>query len=303
MKRDCIRIRNRVLTEIHNFFQEREFIYLDTKRLVDFPGVEPNIKLFSINDKFLIPSPEIEIKKIISEYNIPKAYDIGHVFRKDEKTDEHSEEFTMLEWYRQKRELDSLKKDIFNLILYLAEKIDLKLTVPPPPWKEISLFNLYKELFGFDITDETSLKENFIKITNRKEDLTSDEMFYILYIEFAESKLPEKDPFFLIDFPYYIPSLAREKTENGLLTDRFEFYFNGYEIANAYRELTGRKNYEKRFALLNKINREKNRPIITPSKDFLELIDKFPASSGIALGVDRLIMIFCNTPHITDVIY
>jgi len=303
MKQEYIKFRNDIIMGIHEFFQNREFIFTDTKRLVDFPGTEPNISLYLSDNKYLIPSPEIEIKKIISSLKIKKCYDIGHVFRKDEKTLQHSDEFTMLEWYRTNETLDDIKKDITFLLSNLINKLNLNITLPPPPWKSISLFSIFKEKLNIDITSHQSMAKGFIEITGRKEHFSIDEIFYLLYMDFIEKELPANEPFFLNDFPVYIPSLAKIKEDNINLTDRFEFYFAGLEIANAYNELTGTDNYKKRFQLMNKLLVEKGKNKIVIPADFLSEIELFPNTVGIALGIDRLIMALTGTSKITEIIY
>ncbi len=307
MKGDWLEIRGRLLFLIHRFFQERDFILADVPSMVNFPGVEVNIDFFRVGDRYLHPSPEIELKKIMAEYGVDRIYYLGHVFRDERPDSVHLPEFTMLEWYRAHGTLEDIKRDLLLLILEIAEYLEesgLEVRTDLLGVKDHLLPELFKERFGFSpCLPPDEFVERVKSVREEIGDYLPDDSFFSLYLEVEEKLIEEGSPFLLHYYPEFIPSLAMVSEEYPGCVKRFEFFLPPYEIANAYCELTGSKDYLHRFRLLNTLRRLKGKESIPVDEEFVALMDRFPPSSGIAVGVDRLLMALLGVENIRDLAF
>ncbi len=300
--------RSKLLYGIHAFFQERDFIWLDVPSLVDFPGIEANIGFFRCEKKYLHPSPEVEIKKILARESYEKVYYLGHVFRKENMDKTHREEFMMLEWYRRRATLKDLEKDLTSLVYHLSEIVmdcGIDLDFSPFPFRRYSVKELFIEKYDIDLCNisEIELKKKFEKITGRSADYEIDDIFFLLYLPMEEKLLKDSSPIFIHDYPVFISSLARITSDCPKIVRRFEYYIPPVEIANAYEELRGKDNYLRRFDFINSLRIKKGLPPVENFREFCDLMDKIGDYGGAALGVDRLIMRLSGSTDIGEISY
>ncbi|MCD4678629.1 MAG: EF-P lysine aminoacylase GenX, partial [Desulfobacula sp.] len=202
-------------------------------------------------------------------------------------------ELTLLEWYTKDNTYLDLMDQCQGLIKFIAARLHLgnkikyqdKIINLDRPWQRLSIEQ------AFDIFADNTLFKAL-------EDNSFDEI-----ISFQiEPNLGNTTPAFLYDYPASLASLAKLKPDNPAYAQRFEFYMAGIELANGFTELTDPVEQRKRFKKENCIRVSQNKnPISLPNK-FLKDLETMPDTAGIALGIDRLVMIFCDAPSIDDVV-
>jgi lysyl-tRNA synthetase class 2 len=293
---------------IRDFFRDKRFLEVKTPTLVKCPGTEPSLDVFSTEfvngskkEKFYLPtSPEINLKKFLSQ-GAERIFEIASVFRNGEKTERHHYEFTMLEWYRSYANLSSIKHDLIEMIEYVSDK--LKVARP----KEVLTFTvaeLFKKYCEFDFTPQTTeqeLKDLALKLNvDVKSATTIDDYFYLIFMEKIENQWPPDRLVFVEKYPPYQAALAR-LDPNGW-GDRFEAYWNGLELANAFHELNDPE--IQRARSLDDLEKKKQmgKEEITLDESFFTALDQgMPPSAGIALGLERLYMALKNIKSIDQI--
>ncbi len=298
---------NAYLRDVRDFFTELEFVEVKTPSLVPCPGTEPSLDVFSTELKvgsrkeklFLPTSPELHLKKTLA-MGAEKVFEIASCFRNGEITERHQPEFWMLEWYRAYANLDDIKKDVVNLVTYLTEKLQV-----PGPQKiySKSIPALFQEYCDFDLkptTNQEELKELALKLrVDVRSAETIDDYFFLIFLEKIENQLPPKDLIFVENYPPYQAALARLTPEGW--GDRFEVYWQGFELANAFHELNDPKIQKLRSQEdVDKKSSMHKEPIRLDDEFFAALERGLPPSGGIALGVERLYMALTGVQNIAD---
>ena len=276
---------------IRSFFNKQGFLEVDTP--VRSPAIAPEKEIipFRSEDWFLSTSPELYMKRLLAA-GYDKIYQFSHCFRKSERGNYHNPEFTLLEWYRKGVTYEQMMKDTEQLVItvasslgmgntlsYQGKTIDLSL-----PWDRLTVAEAFQKFAGWD----SILKPNAKRFD---EDL----VFKII------PNLNPHRPTFLLDYPAPMASLARLKPGNPRVAERFELFIGGLELANAYSELVKQKEQELRFHQeIAQIKKVQGRIAPMPEK-FLRAVANLPECAGIALGMDRLVMLFCDAKTIDEV--
>jgi elongation factor P--(R)-beta-lysine ligase len=293
---------------IRDFFREKRFLEVKTPTLVKCPGTEPSLDVFSTEfvngskkEKYYLPtSPEINLKKLLA-LGAERIFEIASVFRNGEKTERHHFEFTMLEWYRSYSNLSAIKHDLIELIEQIADKLKV---ARPREVLTYTLEELFQKYCDFKLTPQTTeseLKELALKLNvDVKSATTIDDYFYLIFMEKIENQWPADRLVFVEKYPPYQAALAR-LDQNGW-GDRFEAYWNGLELANAFHELNdpeiqrtrSREDLDKKMQM--------GKEIIGLDEAFFQALDQgMPPSSGIALGLERLYMALKNIKNIDQI--
>ncbi len=221
-----------------------------------------------------------------------KIFQFSHCFRKGERGRWHNPEFIMLEWYRKNADYLKIVQDTENLVLTIAKKLGMKKKIEyrgqeidiSLPWPSVTVRDAYIKAAGWDPILEHD-----------------PEKFDMDFIEKVLPSFSKTRPTVLLDYPAAQASLAKLKPDNPLIAERAEVFIGGLELANAYSELTDAEEQAQRFRqAIEQIKRERGRQMPMPEK-FLKAIENLPECGGIALGVDRLVMLFCNADKIDDV--
>ncbi len=283
--------------ELLQFFDSEGFLYIETPSLVDCPGTEPSLEVFHTKlkigrhliDKYLPTSPELHLKKALT-YGFEKIYELKSCFRNDEFTERHEPEFTMIEWYRSYSQVESIQKDVVNLIYFLSAKFQVQ---PPSDIRFFQIHELFKLYCDFDLkpnTNEIELRQlaNRLHVDVQAAD-SIDDVFFLIFMEKIEPQFASDTLTFVTHYPPYQAALAR-LTGDGW-GDRFEVYWKGLELANAFCELNNPQNQRMRSQqdLQKKVLNQKQQ--IQLDEDFFKALEiGMPPSSGIALGVERLAM-------------
>lgn len=278
---------------VRDFFNERGFLETLTPSLVTNPGMEPELEPFATEFRngrqrqrlFLPTSPELHLKQILAA-GFTEVFEIKSCFRNEEVTEHHQPEFQMLEWYRAYATLKSIEKDLVELVQTVAKNKNLKV-------ERASIAELFEKYFSFKLTPETSREELIELAKAQKIETTPDDswndIFHRLFVSKIELQLGIKAPVVIFNFPPSQAALAR-LTADGW-ADRFELFWNGLEIANAFHELNDPKEQLKRFEADQKRRIERGRTPLEIDQNFMQALEAgLPPSAGIALGLDRLFM-------------
>lgn len=293
-------IREKVIDSIRKFFKDRNFHEVFTPIMVPVPSIEPNLEVFETELRtskgikkraFLISSPEYAIKRLLAA-GIGNVFEITRSFRNEEEVSRlHSPEFTILEWYRVNADYFDIMNDFEDLFLsvigknklnYQGEVYDLT-----KPWPRITFSEAFKKYAGKNLED------------------VKDEDFYKTFFNEVEPKILEsKKPVFLYDYPISQASLARPKKEDPKFAERFEVFIAGAELGNCFSELTDADLQHKRFEVDLAERKVKGKTDFPINEDFIDALKSgMPESSGIAVGVDRLIMLAADVPSVSDTIF
>ena len=276
---------------IRAFFHWKGFLEVETP--VRSPAIAPEKEIIPIESEgwFLSTSPELYMKRMLAA-GYDKIYQFSHCFRKDELGRYHNPEFTLLEWYQKGATYEHVLQDMEQLVstigyelgmattLHYGDKtIDLSL-----PFERITVSEAFSNLAGWDPVTEPDAKR-------------FDEDMVLKVIP----NLKPDRPIFLIEYPAPVASLARLKSDNPLVAERAEAFIGGLELANAYSELINQQEQQSRFQNeIDLIQKHHHRKAPMPEK-FIKAVPNMPECAGIALGVDRLVMLFCNAASIDEV--
>ena len=281
-----------IIQGIRHFFINRGYLEVETPYRIPAPAPESHIKVVTSGSWFLHTSPELCMKRMLAA-GYEKIFQICRCWREEERGSQHIPEFTLLEWYRSGSDYRALMEDCEELIQTVAAGIGLEEKIIyrndevdiTNPWKKISV----KEAF-----------QRYAKIS-MKEALERD-LFDEIMVNDIEPKLGIEKPTFIYDYPAERRAMARLKQEDSTLAERFELYIGGLELANAFSELVDAEEQRKNFNQENTTRKQFSKPIYPMPEKFLNELQSMPPSAGIALGVDRLVMVFLNAETIDEIV-
>lgn len=323
-RRKNLLLRAKIIQGIRQFFIDQGFIEIETPYLVPSPGMEPHLSALEVfctrpnGQKFksyLHTSPEYAMKKLLGEgWN--KIFQICRVFRDEEISTSHQIEFTMLEWYRTKADYFQIMEDCENLIAHLSQKIlghnifyyqgdQIDLTPPFRRLRVAEAMRIYGQVdIEKNIDKETLLQEALRKdyAFDPEKEYSYDDIFFKIFLDKVEPNLGLPKPTILYEYPAHMAALARLKPDNPFWAERFELYIAGVEIANAFSELVDPEEQRQRFIEEQKLRARMGKPVYPIDEELLQALSHLPPSAGIALGIDRLLMVFCDTTKIQDVL-
>ncbi|MBO4643536.1 MAG: EF-P lysine aminoacylase GenX [Alphaproteobacteria bacterium] len=323
--------RSIIIETIRSFFVKRDFLEVETPILQISPGLEPHLKAFKTElaepfgqadrTMYLHTSPEFTMKKLLAA-GLPKIFQMARVFRNEERSSRHHPEFIMLEWYRANADYEALMDDTVELVRACAEACGVKTLRengrecdPFAPWERISVAEACRKYAGFELKktlpEEPSLEPDpaplaavakKLGIETNPDDRWDDIYFRIAY-EKIEPCLGRGVPTILYDYPVCMAALSRRKPSDPRFAERFEVYVGDVELANAFSELTDASEQRQRFEhdmdLKEKLYGERY-PI---DDDFIAAVAAMPPAAGIAVGVDRLVMLITGAKRIEDVLW
>ena len=296
-----IKLRANYLKKIRNYFDDLNVLEVDTPLAYEYGVTDPFIDVFPITTqngkKYLQSSPEYAMKRILSDYK-SSIYQICKAFRDDPKARLHNYEFTMIEWYRTNIDYFQLMKEME--ILFKSLKSNLS-------FEYYSYEELFKKYFSIN-PHKISLDELKIIVKNIAgdfcglNDLTIADCLDILFSFEIEKKLSkEKTVYFVYDYTAYQSALAKKIIKNSIeVATRFEVFYNGIELANGYDELIDKTEQLNRFKNDLEIRKSQNKEILEIDTKLLECLDKIPQCSGVAMGLDRLILVLEDLEKISD---
>ncbi|HKY96158.1 MAG TPA: EF-P lysine aminoacylase EpmA [Kiloniellales bacterium] len=321
-RRPRLLLRQRLLVALRAWFQEQGFVEVETPILQLSPGMEPHIHAFPTRleapdgtgqPRFLHTSPEFACKKLLAAGE-PRLFTLARVFRNGERSATHHPEFTMLEWYRAEADYTQLMADCEGLLSSIAANLWIPayrwggLSVPPTrPFERVTVREACRRWAGIDLFEHPTAEG--LRLAVRTAGLRAaaddswDDLVTRILIEKVEPELGRERPAFLLDYPISQAALARPKADEPRLAERFELYVAGLELANAFSELIDPVEQRRRFEAdmdLKERLYKKRHPI---DEDFLAALARMPPAAGIALGLDRLVMLATGASRIEEVLW
>jgi len=291
-KADRLAARAKILHKIRVFFIARGYLEIDTPSLIPAPAIESHIDAIQAGISYLQTSPELCMKRLLAA-GYPKLFQICHCWRDKERGARHLPEFTMLEWYRS----DSDYTDL------MRESVELLATVAAPYCADGFLLIGENRLAMNGQFEQITVKDAFRLYTDAsmEEALENDE-FDRLMTERIEPFLGLNQPTVIYDYPAERAALAKIKADDPSVAERFELYVGGMELANAFSELTDEKLQRRRFIEESAMRAARKAPPYPMPEPFLAEIGLMPQSAGIALGIDRLVMLLTGAETIDEVV-
>lgn len=288
-----LRKRATLIQAIRRFFIDRNYIEVDTPCRLPVLIPEAHNEPVESGDHFLQTSPELCMKRLLAETGCSRIFQICKCFRRNERGDRHLPEFTMLEWYRTHCDYHDLMAECEEMLLEVA-RITKDYDYVQVKEKKISLEKGWDRLTVGEAFDRYAP----VTMSQALEQNVFDEML----CQYIEPELGLNKPVFLYDYPTELGALARNKKENPKLAERFEIYIGGLELANGFSELTDESAQRERFEIELDVIRKKGRTKAVLPQKFLASLPKMVDTSGIAMGVDRLAMIFFEAEKIDQVV-
>lgn len=310
MTLDTLRERAKIVSAIRRFFDDQGFVEVETAVRIEAPAPEEHIdcpivlaRSSSVAGEpakeditYLRASPELQMKKLLAA-GMDKIYQIGPCFREGEKGSRHNPEFTMLEWYRRgadyldiKRDLEELLADLVVVCSRTEEDKDFNIRCTPTPsdYNLLRVREAYSRYAGWDPWEDEWDQDRF-------------DFDMATKIEPAIKSIG--GGVFLMDYPPQAASLAKISTTSQTfrVAERWEFYWDGLELANCFTELCDRDEQLKRFERAKdarKLLKESDYPL---DYEFIDSLPQIKSAAGVALGIDRLVMILTKTKEISAV--
>jgi lysyl-tRNA synthetase class 2 len=293
---------------VRRFFLDTGFTEVDTPLIVSCPGMEPYLDSFPAGKGYLRTSPELHMKRLLA-MGYQHIFQMGPCFRAGDHGSLHREEFHMLEWYRAFADLNHLMEDIRNLLAVLApDSHDADYFSRPP--EQITCAELFYRHLDLELKDHHNREP--LRATLRARNISFDDgddwdtLYFLLFLNFIEPHLGHDAPLIVTDYPAGQAALAKTAPSKPGRMDtcyRFELYIKGIEIANAFYELTDPETQRIRFEEDQRIRAAQGKVVYPIDEDFMAaLTSGIPPSAGIALGVDRLVMMLLGKSKLKEIL-
>ena len=328
-KSQALHERAKLIQSIRLFFINNDFLEVETSLRIPSPAPEEHIEAIPSGDWFLQTSPELCMKRLLAA-GYPRIFQICKCFRAAERGNKHLPEFTMLEWYAAGFDYHQLMDQCEALLIavfkdrghnqdivcqnYGYESQNKLRDVIPSAARDCST-NKFQDtsLLKFESHNKKinlvspweriTVSNAFLKYApvTLEESLIHDKFDEIM-VEYIEPRLGLECPTFIYDYPAKLAALAKLKESNSAFGERFELYIGGMELANGFSELTDASEQRQRFEEALKLRSAKKWARYEIPEKFLQSLDAMPPCAGIALGIDRLVMILADTDKIDDVV-
>ena len=286
-KRQNLEKRARILQQVRAFFIDRGFLEVETPCRIPANAPELHIDAVDAGGAVLHTSPELAMKRLLAA-GYPDLFQLCQVWRADERGSRHLPGFTLLEWYRRDADYTALMGDCEALLHHLApaggfswqgRAIDLA-----PPWPRLTVAEAFRRHASCSV-----------------EQALSDGRFDEILTAEVEPGLGP-GPLFLVDYPAPLAALARLKPDEPAVAERCELYLGGLELANGFSELTDPVEQRRRFNADEQARRAAGKPPRPLPEPYLEELHNLPPCAGIALGIDRLVMLLTDAAEIGEVV-
>jgi len=284
--------RARIIAASRDFFTGQGYLEVDTPVRIPAPAPETHIDAEPAGDWYLQTSPELCMKRMLAD-GFPRIYQICKCFRTGERGRRHLPEMTMLEWYTAGEDYTHMMAQCEALVPHIVASLGLPLDLSyqgrtidlRPPWPRMSVEDAFRTWGGCSAT--AALDSGRV-----------DEIMGLV----IEPQLGWPRPVILYDYPAACGALARLKPGRPDLAERFELYIAGIELCNAFTELTDPVEQRQRFAIESEQRRAAGKAVYPAPERFLRDLERMPAATGNALGVDRLVMLLTDSDRIDDVV-
>jgi lysyl-tRNA synthetase class 2 len=291
-KRSFLWVRARMVQAMRRFFIDSGYLELETPILIPAPAPECHIDAISVGDLYLHTSPELCMKRLLAA-GFPRIFQITKCFRSGERGRLHLPEFTLLEWYRCETDYLGLMEECETMLLFVFETLQMKGEIRcgnnrvdlRPPWKRMTVLEAFERYSPMSL-EEALASDRFDELTVRA----------------IEPEMGMDRPAFLMDYPASLAALARLKPSDPRFAERFELYIAGMELANGFSELNDEEEQRLRFDQENRKRVAQGKRAYPSPDRFLAALGHMPEASGIAVGIDRLVMLLTDRVRIDDVV-
>jgi lysyl-tRNA synthetase class 2 len=307
--------RGAALAALRRFFAERDFLEVETPLRVPSPGLELHLDAVTAGGGYLITSPEYQMKRLLAA-GFERIYQVCKCFRAGEHGPHHAAEFTMVEWYRGFAELDAIARDTEELVAAVVTavagspvaRVAGRAIDVAPPWPRLAVRDAMRRWAGVEVAGDepaaalvAAVRAAGIAVADGT---AWDDAFFAAFLARVEPALAALDrPVLLEDWPAPLAALARRKPGDPRTALRFEAYVGGIELAYAFGELTDPVEQRARFEHDQATRRVRGKPVYPIDERLLAaLAEGLPPSAGIALGVDRLVMLATGAETIDEVL-
>ncbi len=309
--------RSKIISAIRKYLDAQGFMEVETPMLVSNAGgaaarpFETHFNALDEDLKLRI-SLELYLKRLIVG-GLERVYEIGRVFRNEGLDTRHNPEFTLMELYQAYTDYHGMMDLTENLYRYVAQEVlgttkivynDIEIDLGKP-FERITMVDAVKKYAGIDFNEIQTL-EQARAIADEKgieyeKHHKKGDILNLFFEAFVEEHLIQ--PTFLMDHPIEISPLTKKKPENPDYVERFEFFMNGWEMANAYSELNDPIDQRERFKAQEELFAQGNEEANHTDEDFLNALEiGMPPTGGIGFGIDRMCMLLTNSPAIRDVL-
>ncbi len=315
--KETFRKRSKVISSIRRYLDDQGFMEVETPMLVQNAGgaaarpFETHFNALDEDMKLRI-SLELYLKRLIVG-GLERVYEIGRVFRNEGLDTRHNPEFTLMELYQAYTDYHGMMDLTENLYRYIAKEVTGSEQVPygehvmdlSKPFERITMVDAVKKYANVDFNEIHTTEEakaladkHHIEYEARHK---KGDILNLFFEEYVEEHLIQ--PTFVMDHPVEISPLTKKKPENPDYVERFEFFMNGWEMANAYSELNDPIDQRERFAAQEELLAAGDEEANHTDEDFLNALEHgMPPTGGIGFGIDRMVMIMTNSPSIRDVL-
>ncbi len=291
-RRKALFARAAIIREIRRFFTDRDYLEVETPLRIPAPAPESHIDAIPSGSWFLHTSPELCMKRLLAS-GFERIFQLCHCWREGERGTLHLPEFTMLEWYRSGCDYRDLMEECEALLSSIARGTEQEGRITfrghsvslAGPWERITVREAFRQYSSVSM----------------EEALESDRFDEIMVTD-IEPQLGVSRPTFIYDYPAERGALARLRGDDPTVAERFELYAGGLELANAFTELTDREEQRRRFYHEESFRRSLGKSAYPVPEKFLAELSMMPPAAGIALGIDRLVMLITDASAIDEVV-
>jgi len=303
-----LRLRAQTYATIRGFFNERDVLEVETPILSAAGNTDPNIQSFhatfsghvdaGARERWLRTSPEFPLKRLLAA-GVGDCYELGRVFRNGEAGGRHNPEFTMLEWYRVGWDHTRLAREVIDLLERLLLQAGRNFEIVETTYR-----GLFHDALGVDaLLDPIEvLRKPLAEANISSEGLERDDWLDLLLTHRIQPEFPRDRVTIVSEFPASQCALARIRQGDPPVAERFEAYVGPYEVANGYHELNDAAEQRVRFERDNAKRRERGDAEVPMDERLLAALGDMPDCAGVALGIERLLMVLADTDAIADVL-
>jgi len=309
---------------IREFFWSNDFVETDTPIAVKYPGQEPYLNPVQVTfydpvgkaeNFYLHTSPELAMKKLLAA-GYEKIFQIVKCFRNNESFGgTHNTEFTMIEWYRSPGKYQDIMNDTENLFKFIGRNLEIKKLrnrqaeiLIDCKWDRLSMKEVWKKYIGVNLDDYLEIN-NLKKLAEDKgykidDSYAYEDIFFKIFLNEIEPHLGNETPVFVYDYPARMSSMSRLCVHDNRYAERFELYIGGLELVNAFGELTDANDQQQRLEQDRELRAKLGKEVWPVDEDFISALRSgIPSAGGVALGVDRMVVLFTGAKDINEVIF
>ncbi len=309
---------------LRSFLTGRGYLEVETPSMVPAPGMEPHIRAFETeldlaelglpaSTLYLHTSPEYAMKRLLAD-GLDRIYQLCKVFRAEPPSASHNPEFTMLELYRSPGDHETVMRDLEDLLLFLCHAFTgsdclpggARVTVPFP---RITVREAFKDATGVDIAayppGDPSGLANALEMScgmGASEGDDWDAVFFRAFLDKVEPGLGREQAVYLVDYPAHMSALARLRADDARWAERFELFVGGSELANGFHELNDAEEQRRRLEAEQEERRRLGVQLPPLDEDFIEAVGRLPDAGGVAVGMDRVLMLLTGVATIENVL-